>query len=444
MHLGVFTYPGGHHIAGWRHGSVQPREILGYDYYRRTAQAAERGKFDLVFVGDMLAAREKDGRVIAQGALNNIDSISILAAVAGATERVGLVATLSTTYNEPFAIAQRFASLDHLSGGRAGWNIITTANDDAAYNFSRKSHMEKTLRYQRAKEFVDICKGLWDGWEEGAVIADRTSGAFVDRNKVHELDHKGQFFAVKGALDLPRSPQGWPVMVQAGGSPAGLEFAATVAELIFAAQSDRGQAVKFRSAVKQRMPAHGRDPAILKVLPGLLPILGSTEQEALDKETMLNDLLHPAVGIWMLSEQMQFRLYDYPQDGPLPTADIRAGGSAFTPRVTHLMERADREGLTVRECGILVAASRSHGSFVGTPEQLVDHMKLWFDEGACDGFNVMPAYFPDEMDLFVDEVVPILQRRGLFRRDYEGTTLRHHLGLPPVPQPVACSAVSTS
>jgi len=310
MHLGVFTYPGGHHIAGWRHGSVAPREILGYDYYRRMAVTAERGKFDLVFVGDMLAAREKDGRVIAQGALNNIDSISILSAVAGATEHVGLVATLSTTYNEPFAIAERFSSLDHLSGGRAGWNIITTANDDAALNFSRKSHMEKAMRYQRAKEFVDICKGLWDGWEEGAISADRATGTFVDNARVHEIDHNGQFFSVKGALDLPRSPQGWPVMVQAGGSPAGLEFAATVAEVIFAAQSNREEAIKFRAAVKQRMPGHGRDPAILKVLPGLLPILGSTEKEAVEKETMLNELLHPAVGIWMLSEQMQFRLYD--------------------------------------------------------------------------------------------------------------------------------------
>lgn len=435
LHLGVFTYPGGHHIAGWRHASVAPREILGYDYYRRTAVTAERGKFDLVFVGDMLAAREKDGRIIAQGALNNIDSISILSAVAGATERVGLVATLSTTYNEPYAIAERFASLDHLSDGRAGWNIITTANDDAALNFSRKSHMEKTLRYQRAKEFVDICKGLWDGWQEGAVTADRAAGLFVNFRKVHQLDHKGQFFAVKGALDLPRSPQGWPVMVQAGGSPAGLEFAATVAELIFAAQSNRQEAIKFRAAVQQRMPAHGRDPEMLKVLPGLLPILGSTEKEALDKEAMLNELLHPAVGIWMLSEQMGFRLYDYPQDGPLPTAEIRASGSAFTPRVLHLMERADREGLSVRECGILVAASRSHGSFVGTPEQLVDHMTLWLDEGACDGFNVMPAYFPDELELFVDQVVPLLQRRGLYRKDYEGTTLRHHLGLPVPPAP---------
>ena len=430
LHLGVFTYPGGHHIAGWRHGSVDPTAILGYDYYRKTAITAERGKFDLLFVGDMLAAREKDGRVIAQGALNNIDSISITAAVSGATDHLGFVATLSTTYNEPYAIAGRFASLDHISGGRAGWNIITTANDDAALNFSRKSHMEKSMRYQRAKEFVDICKNLWDGWDEGAVVAARGNGVFVDNAKVKELDHKGQFFSVKGALDVPRWPQGWPVLVQAGGSPAGLEFAATVAEVIFAAQSRREEAAKFRSAVKARMPAHGRDPDLLKILPGLMPILGSTEKEALEKEKMLNELLHPAVGIWMLSEQMDFRLYDYPQDGPLPTSDIRATGKAFTPRVVSMLERADREGLTIRDCAILVSASRSHGSFVGTPEQLADHMQLWLDEGACDGFNIMPAYFHDEFDLFVDQAIPVFQRRGMFRKDYEGTTLRANLGLP--------------
>ena len=430
LHLGVFTYPGGHHVAGWRHPSVDPQSILGYDYYRQMAVTAERGKFDLLFVGDMLAAREKDGRVIAQGALNNIDSISITAAVSGATERLGFVATLSTTYNEPYAIAERFAALDHITGGRAGWNIITTANDDAALNFSRKSHMEKSMRYQRAKEFVDICKDLWDGWSDDALEADKKGGRFVDTAKVKQLDHKGQFFSVKGALDLPRSPQGWPVMVQAGGSPAGTEFAAQVAETIFAAQGRREEASKFRATVRARMPAHGRDPEILKVLPGLMPILGSTEKEALEKEKTLNELLHPAVGIWMLSEQMKFRLYDYPQDAPLPTVDIRASGSNFTPRVVSLMDRADRKGLTIRQCGIQVAASRSHGSVVGTPEQVVDHMKVWFDEGACDGFNIMPAYFHDEFELFVDQVIPLLQRRGLFRTEYEGTTLRDHLGLP--------------
>jgi N-acetyl-S-(2-succino)cysteine monooxygenase len=429
LHLGLFTYPGGHHVAGWRHPSVVPGDILGFDYYRRAAATAERGKFDLLFVGDMLAAREKDGRVIAQGALNNIDSISITSMLSGVTGHLGFVATLSTTYNEPFAIAERFASLDHISGGRAGWNIITTANDDAALNFSRKSHMEKTQRYQRAKEFVDICKALWNGWDDGALVADRNSGMFLDTAKLRPIDHEGKFFSVQGAMALPPSPQGWPVLVQAGGSPAGLEFAAKVAEAIFAAQSRRDEAVKFRASVRSRMPAYGRDPDRLKVLPGLMPILGGTEHEALAKEKLLNELLHPAVGIWMLSEQMGFRLYDYPEHAPLPTADIRATGGAFTPRVVSLMDRADREGLSIRQCGVMVAASRSHGSFVGTPQQLVDHMQLWLEEGACDGFNIMPAWFPDELDVFVDEVVPLLQRRGLFRTDYAGTTLREHLGL---------------
>ncbi len=434
LHLGLFTYPGGHHVAAWRHGSVDPCSIMSHDYYRQSALLAERGKFDLFFVGDMLAAREKDGRVIAQGALNNIDSISITSALSGATERLGLVATLSTTYNDPYAIAERFASFDHISGGRVGWNIITTANDDAALNFSRKTHMEKTQRYQRAKEFVDICTALWDGWDDDALRADPATGVYVDPAKVHPIDHHGQFFSVKGALGLPRPPQGRPVLVQAGGSPAGLEFAAMVAEMIFAAQSKLEEAIRFRAAVRARMPAYGRDPALLKVLPGLMPILGGTEQEALAKEAMLNELLHPAVGIWMLSEQMDFRLYDYPEDAPLPTADIRATGAAFTPRVVSLMDRADREGLSIRACGTLVAASRSHGSFVGTPEQLVDHMQLWLEEGGCDGFNIMPPYFQDELALFVDQVVPLLQRRGLFRTEYEGTTLRDHLGLPVPPR----------
>jgi N-acetyl-S-(2-succino)cysteine monooxygenase len=419
LHLGLFTYPGGHHIAGWRHPSVAPREILGFDYYRRQALAAERGKFDLFFIGDMLAAREKDGRVIAQGALNNIDSISIAAAVAAATRHLGVVATLSTTYNEPFSIANRFASLDHLTGGRAGWNIITTANDAAALNFSRNAHMEKSLRYERAKEFVDICTALWDSWDDDAI---------------HAIAHKGRFFEVTGALEMPRPPQGRPVLVQAGGSPSGIEFAAMVAELIFAAHSRLEEAQRFRAAVRQRMLAHGRSPDALKVLPGLLPILGASEPEALRKEEELNELIHPAVGVWMLSEQLRFRLYDYPLDAALPTAEIRAAGDGLTPRVVSLLDRADREQLTIRRCGTIVAASRSHGTFVGTPEQLADHMGLWLEEGGCDGFNIMPAYFPDELDLFVDEVVPLLRRRGLFRTDYAGPMLRDHLGLPVPPR----------
>jgi N-acetyl-S-(2-succino)cysteine monooxygenase len=411
MHLGLFIYPAGHHIAAWRHRAVDPTTIAGIDYYRRAAQTAERGKFDLFFVGDMLAAREKDGRVVREGGLNNIDSISITSALSAVTQYLGLVATLSTTYNEPYYIAERFASLDHISNGRAGWNIITTANDDAAYNFDQKSHMEKTRRYERAKEFVDICTELWNGSD-------------------HSVDHCGRFFSVRGALGLPRPPQGWPVMFQAGGSPAGAEFAAMVAEAIFAAQSRLDEARTYRDAVKQRMPKYGRSPDTLKVLPGLSPIVASTEQEAKRKEAELDELILPAVGVWMLSEQMQFRLYDYALDDRLPSDAIRASGQAFTPRVVSLMDRADREGLTVRDCATLVAKSRSHGTFVGTVEGLVDHMQIWQESGGCDGFNIMPAWFPDELDVFLDQVVPALQRRGLFRTDYTGVTLRDHLGLP--------------
>ncbi len=429
LHLGLFTYPSGHHIAGWRHPAVNPGETIGIDYYGRLARTAERGKFDLLFVGDMLAARERDGKVIREGGLNNIDSISILSAVSAVTERLGLVATLSTTYNEPYYIAERFASLDHISHGRAGWNVVTTSNDDAAYNFSRKSHMEKTLRYERAKEFVDICTALWDSWDDDALVADAKSGVFADPAKIHPLDHRGRFFSVQGALQSPRPPQGWPVLVQAGGSPSGIEFAAMISEAIFAAQSKLEEARAFRSAVQERMPKYGRAPDAVKVLPGLSPILGSTEAEAWRKEAELDELIQPAVGVWMLSEQMRFRLYDYPLDAPLPADDIRACGQAFTPRVVSLLDRAERENLTVRACATLVAKSRSHGTFVGTVEQLADHMQLWLETGGCDGFNIMPAYFPNELDLFVDEAVPELQRRGLFRREYAGVTLRDHLGL---------------
>ncbi len=429
LHFGLFIYPGGHHLAGWRHPSVAANEILTVEYYKRAAVAAERGLFDLYFVGDMLAAREREGRIVAEGALNNIDSISIDSAIAGATRHIGVVATLSTTYNEPYAIAERFASLDHLSGGRAGWNIVTTANDDAALNFSRKSHMEKTLRYQRAEEFVEVCTKLWDSWAEDALVGDRDSGCFADVRKIRPIDHIGEFFSVKNPLTLPRPPQGWPVLVQAGGSPAGIEFAARVAEVIFTAQTKLEEALAFREAVQTRMPNHGRDPASLRILPGLMPIIGDTEKSALRKEEELNDLLHPAVGVWMLSEQLKFRLYDLPADAKLPTPDIRASGKDFTPRVISLLDRADAENLSIRECGRLVAATRSHGSIVGTPEQIADHIATWFEAGAADGFNIMPPYFPSELDVFVDHVIPILQRRRLFRTAYEGITLRDHLGL---------------
>ena len=430
LHLGLFIYPAGHHIAAWRHPSVDARSIAGFGYYRQAAEIAERAKFDLFFVGDMLAAREKDGRVVAEGGLNNLDSISITSALSSVTECLGLVATLSTTYNEPYAVAERFATLDHLSGGRAGWNIITTSNDDAAYNFSRKSHMEKTRRYERAREFVDVCTGLWDSWEDDALRLDRATGTYADPARMHAIAHHGDFFSVRGPSALPRPPQGWPVLVQAGGSPSGMEFASSTAEIVFAAQTRREDGTRFRNAIREKMIARGRSADGLKILPGLSPILGSTEAEARRKEQELDELVLPSVGVWMLSEQMQFRLYEYALDAPLPVAEIRASLTHPTPRVASLLDRAEAARLTIRACAAEVARTRSHGYFVGTPEQLADHMQSWLEEGACDGFNIMPAYFPMELQVFVDQALPVLRQRGLFRTDYTGTTLRSHLGLP--------------
>jgi FMN-dependent oxidoreductase (nitrilotriacetate monooxygenase family) len=429
IHLGLFIYPGGHHIAGWRHPSTPSHAVTGIDFYVKAAQAAERGKFDLFFVGDALAAREQDGRIIGGGGLNNIDSVSLVSAISSVTQRLGLVATLSTTYNEPFAIAERFASLDHLSGGRAGWNIVTTANDDAAYNFGLKTHMEKTLRYERARAFVNVVTSLWDSWGEEALVLDRQSGCFANATMIQPIEYADAFFNVRGPLDMPRPVQGWPVLVQAGGSPPGRAFAAMIGEVIFTAEGNLDDARRYRETLHGMVGQYGREPSDMKIMPGLSPVLGATEAEAHAKAEELDELVPSEVGIWMLSELMHFRLADLPDGRALPFADIRAEGRVLTPRAVSLIDRAEREGLTIRDCARITARSRSHGSFIGTPEQLVDHMEHWVDTGGCDGFNIMPPYFPHELDLFVDQVVPELQRRGRLRREYEGSTLRDNLGL---------------
>ena len=426
LHLNLFIYGRGHHEAAWRHPRSSSRSLTDIEHWIDCARTAEAAHFDSIFLADVLNLPPD----VDSSARLWLEPLTALGAIAHATSRIGLIGTASTSHTEPFNLARQFCSLDHISRGRAGWNIVTSFSIAGSRNFGGAGRLSHSERYDKGEEFVQVVKALWNSWRDDAVVDDRQHGVYIRKDRIREIAHKGANFEVAGPLNLPRSPQGWPVLVQAGGSPSGLEFAAMVGETIFAAQGKRDEAIKFRNAVRARMPVHGRDPELLRILPGLVPIMGATEKEALEKEKMLNELLHPAVGIWMLSEQMDFRLYDYPQDGPLPTAEIRATGKAFTPRVVSLLERADREGLSVHQCGVLVAASRSHGSVVGTPEQIADHMQLWLDEGACDGFNIMPAFFHDEFDLFVDQVVPILQRRGIYRTDYEGTTLRDHLGLP--------------
>lgn len=421
LHLGLFIYPGGHHIAAWRHPQMQPERITALDYYIECGQLAERGKFDLFFVGDALNAREREGRVVGEIAINNLDPVSVVSAVGSATTHLGLVATLSTTYNEPASIAAKFATLDHLSGGRAGWNIVTTLDDRAALNFSRTAAMEKTLRYERAASFVDAVKSLWDSWEDGARPRDTA--------RIHAPGYRSSFFSVDGPLGMPRPPQGWPVLVQAGGSPPGRDFAARVGEAIFTAQGKLSDAQAFRADIHARMAKRGRSPDGVKIMPGLSPILGDTEEAAKRREADFAELAHPSVGVWMLSEMTGFRLYDHSLDALLPTKEIRANNPALGENAVSLMVRAERAPMTIRDAARIMVRSRVHQSFVGTPDQLADHMAQWLHEGASDGFNILPPFFPGELALFVDHVVPALQRRGVFRRDYSGPTLRDHLGL---------------
>jgi FMN-dependent oxidoreductase (nitrilotriacetate monooxygenase family) len=422
LHLGVFIYPGGHHIAAWRHPKMQAERITELDYYIESAQHAERGKFDLFFVGDALNAREREGRVVGEIAINNLDPVSVVSAVGSATTHLGLVATLSTTYNEPSSIAAKFATLDHLSGGRAGWNIVTTLDDKAALNFSRAKAMEKSLRYERAASFVDAVTSLWDSWEDGA--------APRDTGRIRAPGYRSSFFSVEGPLGMPRPPQGWPVLVQAGGSQPGRDFAARVGEAIFTAQGKLSEAQAFRADIHARMAKRGRAPESVKIMPGLSPILGDTEEAAKRREADFAELAHPSVGVWMLTEMTGFRLYDHPLDALLPTKDIRASNPALGENAMNLMVRAEREPMTIRDAARIMVRSRVHQSFVGTPEQLADHMAQWLHEGGSDGFNILPPVFPGELALFVDQVVPELQKRGVFRRDYTGPTLRDHLGLP--------------
>jgi FMN-dependent oxidoreductase (nitrilotriacetate monooxygenase family) len=421
LHLGLFIYPGGHHIAAWRHPQMQSERITALDYYIECGQLAERGKFDLFFVGDALNAREREGRVVGEIAINNLDPVSIVSAVGSATRHLGLVATLSTTYNEPASIAAKFATLDHLSGGRAGWNIVTTLDDRAALNFSRTAAMEKSLRYERAASFVDAVKSLWDSWEDGAGPRDTA--------RIHAPGYRSSFFSVDGPLGMPRPPQGWPVLVQAGGSPPGRDFAARVGEAIFTAQGKLSDAQAFRADIHARMAKRGRSPDGVKIMPGLSPILGDTEEAAKRREADFAELAHPSVGVWMLSEMTGFRLYDHSLDALLPTRDIRANNPTLGENAVSLMVRAERAPMTIRDAARIMVRSRVHQSFVGTPDQLADHMAQWLHEGASDGFNILPPFFPGELALFVDHVVPALQRRGVFRRDYSGPTLRDHLGL---------------
>ncbi|MBV9748357.1 MAG: LLM class flavin-dependent oxidoreductase [Acetobacteraceae bacterium] len=427
LHLGAFMRPVSIHTAWWRWPGGFPDANFNLQHLVRFAQTLERGRFDAFFMADHLAVLNMPMPALKRSATaTSFEPLTLLSALAMVTQRLGLVATASTTFEAPYHVARRFASLDHISAGRAGWNIVTTSNPDAALNFGLEDHVEHDERYRRAREFFDVVTGLWDSWADDAFIRDVESGVFFDPERLHVLDHKGEHLSVRGPLNIARPVQGWPVIVQAGASEAGRQLAAETAEVIFASARTLDDGQRFYADVKARMRALGRNPQHLKILPGVLVIVGDTAADAQAKKVRLDGLVHPDSGIPNLSMRLGTDASRFDLDAPLP--DIPETNASQSGRQA-LVELARRENLTVRQLAQLVGA---YGGLqmVGTPGEIADEMQAWLEAEACDGFNVMFPYLPAGLDDFVNLVVPELQRRGIFRRDYEGATLRDHLGLP--------------
>ena len=427
LRLGAFMRPVSIHTASWRYPGGMPDGNFNLKAITRFAQTFERGRFDAFFMADHLAVLNMPMEALKRSAtVTSFDPLTLLPALAMVTEHLGLVATASTTFEPPYVIARRFASLDHISGGRAGWNLVTTSNPDAALNFGLEEHMEHGERYRRAREYFDVVTGLWDSWADDAFIRDVESGVFFDPDRLHVLDHKGEYLSVRGPLNIARPIQGWPVIVQAGASEAGRQLAAETAEVIFAAQSTLADGQRFYADVKGRMDKLGRQREHLKILPGAFVVVGDTLAEAQAKRAHLDSLVHYDSGIASLSIALGHDASAFDPDGPLPEIPESNASKSGRERVLAL---AAQEKLTVRQL-----AGRLGGysglPMLGTPAMIADQMEEWLLGAGCDGFNVMFPYLPEGLEDFVDRVVPELQRRGLFRREYEGTTLRENLGLP--------------
>ncbi len=429
MKLGLFFEGIGHHIAAWRDPKADPRWKLDLQHYIEIAQTAERGKFDLLFTADTNATFGADDveAWTHQATASRLEPLTLLGALAAVTKNIGLVATMTTTYYEPFTIARFFASLDQISKGRAGWNLVTSLAAAEALNFSHDKHASHADRYARAKEFAQVVLGLWDSWEDDAVIADQKTGVYFDASKMHFLNHKGENFSVRGPLMIQRSAQGHPVVVQAGQSEDGRDLAAETAEVVFTVQQDFEQAKAFYADIRKRAAAYGRSPDSLKILPGIMLVVGKTKAEAEDKYEALQSLIHPDFGVKQLSTYFGYDLSKYPIDGPVPEPNY---ANAERGRLKVIYELAQRENLTIRQLYKRVIGQRAHRTVCGTPTEIADTLEHWFTEKACDGFNILPVTFPDTLNDIVDQVIPELQRRGLFRKEYEGRTLRENLGLP--------------
>jgi alkanesulfonate monooxygenase len=427
LRLGAFMRPISIHTGAWRYPGAWPDANFNLNAYVRLIRKLEEGRFDAFFMADHMAVLNMPVEALKRShTITSFEPLTLLSALAMVTERIGLIATASTTYNDPYHIARKFASLDHISGGRAGWNLVTTANPDAALNFGQDAHMAHGERYKRAREFYEVVTGLWDSFADDAFIRDVDSGIFFDPAKMHVLGHKGEELSVRGPLNIARPIQGWPVIVQAGASEAGRQIAAETAEAVFGASATIEEARAFYADVKGRMDRLGRNRDHMKILPGCFVVVGETEDAAKAKRAKLDSLVHYANAIASLSMALGVDASKFDPDGPLPDIPETETSKSGRERAIRL---AQRENLTVRQL-----AQRLGGyaglAMVGTPAMIADQMQHWLETEACDGFNVMFPFLPAGLEEFVDHVVPELQRRGIFRRDYEGTTLRENLGLP--------------
>ena len=431
MHLGAFFHPTGNHVASWLHPEAQLDAGTNFRHYAQLAQTAERGKFDLMFLADAVAVRGGDLQALRRWPqyMAFFDPLTLLAGIAAVTRHLGLVATATTSYNEPYTLARRLAALDHMSDGRAGWNIVTSSNEDEAFNYGRDAHFGHAERYARAAEFVDVVRGLLDSWDDDAFTRDRATAEYFDPAKLHVLDHKGPHFSVRGPLNMPRPPQGYPVFAQASASGIGLDMAAKTAEIVFSPLHSLEAAQAFSRDLKTRAASYGRAADSIKIMPGLNPILGRTEAKAREKRDYLASLIHEDVGRSILTTALGgVDLSACDPDRALPEEILETGlrNGRSEGRIVCAMAR---EGLTFRQVYQRFGSARGQNSVVGTPEQVADHMQAWFQAGAVDGFLIQPSVLPTDLDEFVDTVIPALQERRLFRTEYDGLTLRQNLGL---------------
>jgi FMN-dependent oxidoreductase (nitrilotriacetate monooxygenase family) len=422
MHIGLLATGAGSHVSGWR---MPDAEFGGMnlDLACRVAQVAERGKLDFVFYADAVAT----DRRLAPAYIVRLEPLTLLAALAMTTSRIGLVATASTTYSQPYNLARLLASVDHISKGRAGWNVVTSTDNGAAQNFGIKQHPEKSLRYKMAEEYLDVVKGLWDSVETEALVGDKDSGVYVDTSKMHDIDHEGEFYSVKGPLNMVRPPQGAPVIFQAGASDTGIAFAGRTAEVVFAAQNDQEGAKALKAKFSDACVAAGRAPDAVKLMCGVCPIVADTKEEALAMVARLGELMDPVSAMKTLTERMGEYIAEYPLDEPLP--ELSLDGAESHGHAKQFIKMATRDKLTLRQLRDIVAMSAGHRVVIGTPEEVADDLESWFRSGATDGFALMTPWQPGPLTAFVDKVIPILVERGLFRADYSGSTLREHLGL---------------